>query len=86
MAKGTIARSGNSYVIRVPKSYVTDHGLRLGDKVDLPHPRVGQERALERLLEYAQQRGDLGILDPVEWQRQQRVASDPWDEIADDPA
>ena len=45
MAKGTIARSGNSYVIRVPKSYVTDHGLRLGDKVDLPHPRAGQERA-----------------------------------------
>lgn len=86
MAKGILTRSGNSYVIRVPKSYVTEHGLRLGDKIELPQPRVGQERALERLLAYARERGDLGIADPVAWQREQRVASDPWDEVARDPA
>ncbi len=86
MAKGILTRSGNSYVIRVPKSYVTEHGLRLGDKIELPHPHAGQERALQRLLDYARQRGDLGIADPAEWQRQQRAASDPWDEVARDPA
>lgn len=85
MIKATVTKTGNSYALRVPKSYIDDNELQLGDTVALEDPLTLQDLALDALLAQAQQHGAIaGIPDPVAWQRQQRISSDPWAETASD--
>ena len=87
MTQGTITKTGNSYAIRVPISYIKKNHLKLGDTVVVDDPLTKQRRALDALYEQARKKGPIkGITDPVKWQRQQRKVSDPWEEVKSDIA
>ncbi len=65
--------------MRVPKRYIDDNHLRLGDTVTIEEPRAKQQQALNQLLLHAKKLGSIKTIpDPVAWQRQQRVSDDPW--------
>ena len=73
MIQGIITKTGNSYAIRVPKRYIDDNNLKLGDTVNVEEPLVAQQRALDALINHGKKHGPLkGISDPVAWQREQR--------------
>ncbi|HTE22280.1 MAG TPA: hypothetical protein VK674_04540 [Candidatus Limnocylindria bacterium] len=69
----TVIKTGNSYALRVPKKYVEDAQLKLGQKADigLPIPEPKQNRArIQELLKELQEVGAYkAIKDPVAWQR-----------------
>lgn len=74
MVQGIITKTGNSYAIRVPKRYIDDNDLKLGDVVNVEEPLVKQQEALATLINHAKKHGPLkGISDPVTWQREQRA-------------
>ena len=73
----TVIKTGNSYALRVPKAYVDQANLKLGQKVRLDNPVVASEgydstavrraiRELQRVHPYQ------SIKDPVAWQREIR--------------
>lgn len=72
----TVIRTGNSYALRVPKSYIDEGHLVLGDKTILP---PAQKQKLQDS-EYIQQlwkelralKPFKGIKDPIAWQREIR--------------
>jgi len=77
MVQGIITKTGNSYAIRVPKRYIDDNKLKLGDVVDIEEPLVRQQRALDALISHGEKHGSIkGISDPVAWQREQRAWQD----------
>jgi hypothetical protein len=77
MVKGIITKTGNSYAIRVPKRYIDDNRLKLGDIVNVVEPLDQQQKALHALIVHGQKHGPVkGISDPVAWQREQRI----WEE------
>lgn len=81
MTQGIVTKTGNSYALRVPKRYIDDNNLKLGDKVDIEEPLVKQQKALAALVGRGKKHGPLkDITDPVAWQRKQRSWSDPWKE------
>ncbi len=83
MVQGIITKTGNSYAIRVPKHYIDDNKLKLGDIVDVEEPLVKQRLALDALLEHGKRHGPLNsISDPAAWQREQRT----WDDRRENPA
>lgn len=73
----TVIKTGNSYALRVPRVYVEDAKLKLGDKADLPLPQKHkkQDRAkIQKILAELQTRKPyIGIKDPVAWQRAIRM-------------
>ncbi len=74
MAQGIITKTGNSYAIRVPKRYIDDNKLKLGDVVNVEEPLLKQQQALDALISHGKKHGSLkGIPDPVTWQREQRA-------------
>ena len=86
MTQGIITKTGNSYAIRVPKRYIVDNHLQLGDVVALDEPLARQQQALVRLQQRAIADKPLTNVDPVAWQRAIRASSDPWQNISYDPA
>lgn len=46
MIKATVTKTGNSYALRVPKSYINDNKLQLGDIVAIEDPLTEHIRAL----------------------------------------
>lgn len=81
MAEGIITKTGNSYAIRVPKSYISNNQLKLGDKVPLQDTLGAQQQALANLVRHASKTRPVpGIDDPVAWQRKNRVSDSPWTE------
>ena len=72
----TVIKTGNSYALRVPKKYVEDGNLKLGQKADiqLPEVRPKQDRAkIQRLLKELQALKPFeSIKDPAAWQREIR--------------
>lgn len=77
MVQGIITKTGNSYAIRVPKRYIDDNKLKLGDVVSVEEPLVKQRRALDALISHGKKHGPIeGISDPVAWQREQRAWQD----------
>lgn len=72
----TVIKTGNSYALRVPKKYVEDAQLELGQKatIQLPTPQPKQDR--KRIQELLKQLQEIGaykdIKDPVAWQREIR--------------
>lgn len=72
----TVIRTGNSYALRVPKKYVDDTQVEVGQKVEIGRPiRVAKQNSdtIQRILRELQEMRALShIEDPVEWQRAQR--------------
>lgn len=72
----TVIKTGNSYALRVPKKYVEDAKLNLGDKANLSLPRKNkpQDRVKIQTLwkELQELKPFQGISDPVAWQREIR--------------
>lgn len=82
MIKATVTKTGNSYALRVPKHYIDDNGLKLGDTVIIEEPVARQQQALAALVRRSKTHGSVkAISDPVAWQRDQRASSDPWTEV-----
>ncbi len=77
MVQGIITKTGNSYAIRVPKRYIDDNKLKLGDIVNVEEPLIKQRQALDALIEHSKRDGpQKDITDPVVWQQEQRA----WDD------
>lgn len=73
----TIIKTGNSYALRVPKAYVEEANLVLGQKVQLdrpqPAPRAFDPAAFGAAMRAVQQLNPYrDIQDPVAWQREVR--------------
>jgi antitoxin component of MazEF toxin-antitoxin module len=72
----TVIKTGNSYALRVPKNYVDDAHLELGQKtvIELPIPKLEQDRSriqdivaqLQAINAYAD------VVDASTWQREVR--------------
>ena len=87
MVQAIVTKTGNSYALRVPKHYIDDNHLKLGDMVDIEEPLVKQKQALSALVNQGKKLGHIkAISDPVAWQRKQRQSNDPWEEIKRDSA
>ncbi len=69
----TVIRTGNSYALRVPKQYVEDAQLTLGQKalIGLPIAKPKQDRArIQELIRQLQEINSYSYIgNPVEWQR-----------------
>jgi antitoxin component of MazEF toxin-antitoxin module len=72
----TVIRTGNSYALRVPKAYIEDARLTLGDKADLALPqkhKVQDDEKIQKLWKELQALKPFrSIKDPVAWQREIR--------------
>ena len=72
----TVIKTGNSYALRVPKQYIDDAKLKLGQKatIQLPILEVKQDRKrIQVLFKQLQELGAFkGIKDPSAWQREIR--------------
>ena len=72
----TVIKTGNSYALRVPKQYITDAKLELGQKavIQLPTLEIKQDRKrIQSLLKQLQELGAYkDIKDPAAWQRKIR--------------
>ena len=72
----TVIKTGNSYALRVPKAYIENAKLNLGDKADLalPQKHKPQDRAEIQALwkELQALKPFHSIGDPVAWQREIR--------------
>jgi antitoxin component of MazEF toxin-antitoxin module len=72
----TVIKTGNSYALRVPKAYIENAKLNLGDKADLalPQKHTPQDKAKIQALwkELQALKPFRGISDPVAWQREIR--------------
>ena len=72
----TVIKTGNSYALRVPKKYVEDARLELGQKatIQLPVPEAKQDRKrIQKLLtQLVEINAYDNIKDPAAWQREIR--------------
>jgi antitoxin component of MazEF toxin-antitoxin module len=72
----TVIKTGNSYALRVPKSYIDEGQLALGDKTSLPPAQKQRPQNREYIQQLWEELRDLkpfrGIKDPVAWQREIR--------------
>jgi antitoxin component of MazEF toxin-antitoxin module len=72
----TVIKTGNSYALRVPKKYVEDAQLELGQKatIQLPTPQPKQNhKRIQSLLQQLQETGSYkDIKYPAAWQREIR--------------
>lgn len=85
MIQGIITKTGNSYAIRVPKRYIDDNNLSLGDTVNVEEPLAKQRQALDALIKHSKKRGSIkGITDPKLWQREQRDWGDRRENLQND--
>ena len=73
----TVIKTGNSYALRVPKKYVEDFELVLGQKIQVSEPlptTYSQDRkSIQRAIRNLQKiHAYSDIKDPVAWQREIR--------------
>lgn len=73
----TVIKTGNSYALRVPKQYVVQSNLKLGQKVQVGAPLASHTQhnpeAIKQAIRNLQQIGAFRtIKDPVAWQREIR--------------
>ena len=72
----TVIKTGNSYALRVPKAYIEDAKLALGDKADLALPQLHKAQDREKIMQAIKELQALkpfkDIKDPVAWQREIR--------------
>ncbi|MEX0668564.1 MAG: hypothetical protein WD061_02400 [Candidatus Saccharimonadales bacterium] len=71
--KATVIKSGNSYALRVPKQYVEDGKLELGQKADIALPIVRFKQDRQRIQKIIKQLQEMGaykqVEDPAIWQQ-----------------
>lgn len=72
----TVIKTGNSYALRVPKQYIDNSKLKLGQKIEIPQPKKPQKYDVEAVREAIRNLQKVGaykdIKDPVAWQRELR--------------
>lgn len=72
----TVIKTGNSYALRVPKKYVEDAKLELGQKATIQLPIAQPKQNREKIQQAFRQLQEIGayktIDDPVAWQREIR--------------
>jgi hypothetical protein len=73
----TVIKTGNSYALRVPKKYVENAELVLGQKIQvsdpLPDAQSQDRKAIQRAIRNLQKvHAYSDIKDPVAWQREIR--------------
>ncbi|MES2971730.1 MAG: hypothetical protein V4702_05405 [Patescibacteria group bacterium] len=72
----TVIKTGNSYALRVPKSYIDEAQLGLGDKTILPPAQKQQVQDRELIQQLWKELQALkpfkSIKNPVAWQREIR--------------
>lgn len=72
----TVIKTGNSYALRIPKKYMEDARLSLGQKATIQLPTLEKEQNHDRIQGLLKQLQRLGsysdIQDPVKWQREVR--------------
>ena len=73
----TVIKTGNSYALRVPKAYIDDAKLVLGQKVEvrepLPLPKKQDRARIQEIIAELQKLNPYkDIKDPVAWQREIR--------------
>jgi antitoxin component of MazEF toxin-antitoxin module len=73
----TVIKTGNSYALRVPKAYVQQSNLVLGQKIQvgkpLTTPTTYDPVAVQQAIKNLQEIGAFkNIKDPVAWQREIR--------------
>ncbi len=74
----TVIKTGNSFALRVPKSYAERNRLRLGSKVSLPDPQTygGTLADLDAKLSASVKKDKIpawdSISNPSKWQRNER--------------
>lgn len=74
----TVIKTGNSYALRVPKSYIDEGQLNLGDKTTLPpaqkkQPQDQNRAEIQQAIRNLQKLNAFSsIKDPVAWQREIR--------------
>ena len=73
----TVIKTGNSYALRVPKQYIEDANLQLGQKVSIPLPLTEMVQDRQRIQSLLKQLQELGayqdIQDPLAWQKEIRA-------------
>jgi antitoxin component of MazEF toxin-antitoxin module len=84
MIKATVAETGNSYTLQVPKSYIDDNGLKLGDTVVIKELVVRQQQALAALVRRSKTHGAVQAMAIRSPGSDQRASSDPWVEVRKD--
>ncbi|MGI9027327.1 MAG: AbrB/MazE/SpoVT family DNA-binding domain-containing protein [Candidatus Saccharimonadales bacterium] len=72
----TVIKTGNSYALRVPKKYVEDAQLSIGQKaaIELPSAIIKQDRRkIQEIIKQLQKVNAFkSIKDPVAWQQEIR--------------
>ncbi len=73
----TVIKTGNSYALRVPKTYVEVSNLKLGQKIQVGDPIISPKdhnpKSIKLAIRNLQQVGAFHtIKDPVAWQREIR--------------
>lgn len=72
----TVIKSGNSYALRVPKQYVVDGDLVLGEKIHIQLPSRETSQNRQRIADLFRQLQDAQafkeVEDPVAWQKELR--------------
>ncbi len=73
----TVIKTGNSYALRVPKQYIDDAALTLGQKVQVSEPSlmpvVQDQAAIQRAIKNLQKvNAYADIKDPAAWQKEIR--------------
>jgi antitoxin component of MazEF toxin-antitoxin module len=73
----TVIKTGNSYALRVPKKYIDDSALTLGQKIQVSDPlvvnKVQNRKAIQQAIRNLQKLNAFSdIKDPVAWQREIR--------------
>ena len=73
----TVIKTGNSYALRVPKQYIEDAKLQLGQKVSIPLPLIETIQNRQRIQSLLKQLQELGayqdIQEPPDWQKEIRA-------------
>lgn len=73
----TVIKTGNSYALRVPKSYVDNAKLELGQKIQIGEPiAIPKNYSPNKLKKAVRNLQEIGafqmIKDPASWQREIR--------------
>ena len=73
MVRAIVTKWDDAYVLRVPKRYIKDNHLRVGDIVAIEEPLILQQNALAAIVRRGKERGPVvKTVEPAEWQRQHR--------------
>lgn len=76
--ESTVFKTGNSYALRVPKRYIEDAHLKVGDKAAIALPTSTAKQNHERIQQILKEAQSIrprlfaSIPDPVQWQRETR--------------